>query len=99
MKPRMDNLRECCDFLKDPTVQEPEIFNSLEIKEIRLLLQAAAETIVPDNSAGRNALTQLLIIINNRYPLNKYEEPPEQGDERFRKSSPEQWQQVLDDQS
>ncbi|MFC1599873.1 hypothetical protein ACFL3T_02490 [Patescibacteria group bacterium] len=102
MPPRigMKDLRECKTFLKNPDTETPKILQTLEIREIRLLLQAAAESIIlDDNPDEMRALQGMLVLINDKYPLNKHEESPTRCKETFRKGAPEQWQQVLDNRS
>ena len=68
------------------------ILQNLEIQEIRLLLQAAAEsTLSSDESEELETLSGMLKLINDKYPLNKHEESPTVGDETFRKRTAEEW--------
>lgn len=100
MKPRieMNDLRACKEFLKDPNSEAPKILQALEVNKIRLLLQAAAEAIIlNDSPEGMEVLKEMFILINDKYPLNKHEESPTRCNEAFGKGAPEQWQQVLDD--
>ncbi len=95
MTPRieMKDLRECKVFFKNPDSEAPKILQALEVHDIRLLLQATAESIITsDNSQGMKALKRMFTLINNRYPLNKHEESPERCDETYGKKPPRERQ-------
>ena len=46
----MKDLREYKGFLKNPDSEAPKILQTLEVHSIRLLLQAAAESIISNDS-------------------------------------------------
>jgi len=91
----MNERLECIEFLKTPGRDLPQAMKSREISEIRQMLIRTAESIV----SGTKEMETMLERISNKYSIIPQNGSTKHSDETFRKTTPGQWKQVLDNQS